>query len=312
MNTAPLRLAMRALGSALLFLLLCQPSPLPAQSAEVLKAFTSDPHLGTVQDALVGITVTNKADDGSLQVRHGNGLMLRCDGFVLAPAELFNTRNPSTKTPTLPKQIVTIVVHPGTAQELSVKGRRPNWYGYVAQGSQRQFLGYAVLKIDNLHCPALRTLLPDSLQPDDTVSVAWSAWDEATHRFQALQTQPVKIGKPLEPALGSKTPLLFLERNTRFAPGLPALPPGALVVGPENLAVGILPGGKVAEASQFANFRSLQHATNCVTPLPTPDATFKQEEMALVPGGPIMLPKVLNDLQLDLENSRIGCRALPD
>ena len=28
-----------------------------------------------------------------------------------------------------------------------------------------------------------------------------------------------------------------------------------------------------------------------------------------MPGGPIMLPKVLNDLQLDLENSRIGCVA---
>ena len=309
MKTSLQRVSLYTLVCALLVGWLCLPASLRAQSEATLKAFTSDPHLGTPQEALVGITVTNIAKDGTVQTRDGNGLMLRCDGFVLAPAELFNTRNTTAGDPTLPRQTVSIVLHPGTNTQLTVNGRRPNWYGTISAGRQRQFLSYAVLKIDNLHCAAMRTLLPDVLHPDDNVTVAWSAWDEAAYKFQAVQTQTVKIGKPIVPAPDSKTPALFLEQSTRFAQSLPAMMPGALILGPEDLVVGLIAGGKVGEAMQFANFKSLILATNCVTPLPTPDATFQQEEMVAVPGGPVLLPKVLQDLQLDLEKSRVACVA---
>src|SRR4051812_3188251 len=48
-------------------------------------------HTGPVESAIVGIEVVNTTKDGAAQqVRRGNGLIIRCDGFVLAPGWLFS------------------------------------------------------------------------------------------------------------------------------------------------------------------------------------------------------------------------------
>jgi formylglycine-generating enzyme required for sulfatase activity len=312
-----------------------------AQSPQTLEAFAKGPHLGTVEDALVGLIVTNKANDGSLQTRHGNGLMLRSDGFIVAPAALFNTRNVAGAAPNLPNQSLTVVLYPGTAREQRVSAHRPNWYGYLREGNPRYALRYAVFKLDNVHVPALRTLLPDTLEPGNGVQVAWSAWDDATRRFQVVQIRQNAIGKHGPQPAGDKTPLSHILQSTPFARPLEAVTPGALVIGPDNLAVGLVAGSAPANAASFANFDSLHLATNCVTPLPLSDTDFTHKVwqspgklaarrqavnpnaakpdpnkptvtapgMVAVPGGPVRLPASVQALQWDMERSTTACVA---
>ena len=330
-----------------LLLLFCAPLRVGAQDAATLKAFQTEPHLGTFADALVGLIVTNKAQDGSLQTRHGNGLILRCDGFVLAPADLFNTRNIEGQSPNVPNQSVAAVLHPGTAKEQRVVGHRPNWYGFLPLGNPRCHLRYAVFKLDNVHVPTVPALLPDSLHPNDPVQVVWSAWDEAAQHFQPVQTTPAIIGERAPQPPTDKTPAKYLEQVTPLVHKLEGMTPGAVVIGPDNMAVGIIPGRGVTDVSYFANFDSLHLATNCITALPTSNTAFMQPnpasmrpkaqdgsrltpgsarkqnngkmpifvpvvstpDMVEVAGGPVQLPPYLLGLQLDMERSKVACVA---
>lgn len=245
-----------------------------AQSAATLEAFTKEAHVGSTLEALVGVVVSNKAADGSVQTRYGNGLLLRCDGFVLVPAEMFNTRNVAGAAPAVPDQTVAIYLHPGTDQEKRVKARRPNWYGFIDVGEQRYRLGYAVLKLDNVHAPAGRTLLPDCLATGDALRVAWSSWDTTKARFKPVEMRDVTVGTRKQPDPKDKTPELFRLQTTPFAKPLEAVPPGALVLGPEELAVGMVTPKRAEDVAEFSNFTSLHLATNCVTPFACSDATF--------------------------------------
>ena len=247
-----------------------------AQNPTTLQAFEKEPHLGNLEDALVGITVVNRSADGSVQTRHGNGLMLRCDGFVLAPEALFYTSVAGNLESTKPNQSITVVLHPGTARQQAVTGRRPGWFGWVESGNTRQHTGYAVLKLDNIHCAAMRTLMPDMLIAGDKVSLVWSVWDEGKHTFSAAQTRLVSIGERKPPAPDDKTPPLYREQFTPFSRPQEAVMPGAIVITGEDLVVGMIPGNAVANAARFANFASLHRATNCVTALPTGEDAFIQ------------------------------------
>src|SRR5262245_57880919 len=77
---------------------------------------SAGPHLGTIDQALVGVEVTNIAKDESVrETRRGIGLILRCDGFVLAPRRLFSTAiTVAGHTEEVGRQGVSIVVNPGT------------------------------------------------------------------------------------------------------------------------------------------------------------------------------------------------------
>ena len=329
--------------SAGLFLLasLCVSLRVRAQSPQTLEAFAKGPHLGTIEDALVGLIVTNKAKDGTIQIRHGNGLVLRSDGFIVAPEALFNTRNVTGAAPTLPSQSVSVVLYPGTAKEQRVAAHRPNWYGFLPMGDPRYHLRYAVFKLDNAHMPALRTLMPDTLEPGTALQVAWSAWDDGAQRFKAVQIRPNAVGPRSPQPAGDKTPLAHILQSTPFARPMEAVTPGAIIIGPDALAVGLVPGSAPAAASSFANFDSLHLATNCVTPLPisdtdftrkvwqmpgklagrrrtanqnaaTPDAgkpTVTAPGMVAVPGGPVRLPASVQALQWDMERSTTACVA---
>ena len=78
---AQLLFALSALLSVTVLLFLHAGLPAAAQSVETIHKFEADPHIGAPEEALVGLIVTNRADDGSVQIRHGNGIFIRCDGF---------------------------------------------------------------------------------------------------------------------------------------------------------------------------------------------------------------------------------------
>lgn len=269
---------------------------------------TAGAHIGSVEEALVAIEVANRAKEGAREtIRRGNGFVLRCDGFVIAPAALFGSSGQGRG-----EQSVTVILRPGASHEKRLKGRRPR---YFARG-----IGYAVLKLDDIHTPALRTLLPNALQAGETVLVVASPWDAAARRFTPLTKWAAQIGAPHE------------EDNHRkpgwipFQKPLTHVPAGATVVGPDGMAVGLVPGsGNIARCEGFLSFSVLNQATNCVTPLPTPDsaeATRKARppepgdvldteltDMVPVPGGKVVLPAAVQAEQRDMERAHTACVA---
>src|SRR5690349_17604353 len=64
-----------------------------AQTPKTQEAFAKGPHTGPVEQALVGVT-SRFYDNHSqlLEERHGTGMMLRCDGFVLFSAAMLDHR----------------------------------------------------------------------------------------------------------------------------------------------------------------------------------------------------------------------------
>ncbi|HLK61367.1 MAG TPA: SUMF1/EgtB/PvdO family nonheme iron enzyme [Chthonomonadaceae bacterium] len=290
-----------------------------AQTAQVIEQFTREPHTGTAEQALVGIEVVTTAKDGkTTEVRHGDGFMLRCDGFVLAPSELFSMRMAGQKE-LAAHQTVTVLLHPGTEQEQRLPGRRPRILGTEIRIADKLYpLGYAVFKLDNIHQPALRTLLPDTLSAGAEVQVMGRGWDETAHKFAARPNQVVKLGEP------PKNPGHLPPGFVPFAEPLKDVPAGSIVLGLEDMAVGIIPGvGQVAAAEGFVSFAVLQEATNCVLPVPTPDTLFTKaeegknapngaaadsmQEMVTIPGGPVLLPPALQEAQPDMEGAKVAC-----
>lgn len=309
-----------------------------AQSPKTLEAFRSELHVGTVEEALVGLEVINTESDGSKKIRHGNGLILRCDGFVAFPTALFSKSDTSVQT-------AFVTLYPGTPKAQRVRLSHAGYTGRVRGKTERFYpLPYAVFKLDDVHVPALLTLLPDDLKPQDELQIAWSAWDEQARTFLPVQRRAVTLGeRPKEEkpqALGMR--LLTTEEEGFL--------PGALVLGPEYLAVGLAVDLTAeGKCTKFASFQELENATNCVTALPmanrafieraqerrkveTPDTpeppkvvTVPQEppdlqrdlaqvvaaspDMVRVPGGMVLLPPILQTLQTDMQGAKIACVA---
>jgi len=275
---------------------------------------TTQTHVGSAEEALVVIEVTHRPKGGEhVTTRRGNGFLLRCDGFVIAPSALFGAPPQGQE-----EQAVTVILHPGTEHEKRVRARRPR---YFARG-----IGYAVLKLDNVHAPALRTLLPNALKTEETVWVVASAWKEGAKRFSPPRKQAAQI-RALQ------------EKDSPHEPGwvpfrepLRDIPAGAIVVGPAGMAVGLILGSdKIASCEGFLSFAVLNQVTNCVTPLPTPDpvelahplphfvrnmiapsdgvGSKEMADMVFVPGGKVVLPAAVLAEQRDMEGARIACVA---
>lgn len=295
------------------------------QSPNTAALSRSGPHTGAPAQALVGIEVLNVSADGKTrQTRHGNGCILRCDGFVLAPSALFSLVM-SGRSENAGKQTITLELHPGTEQAKRLTLRRPRFFP-----SQ---IGYVAFKLPDIHTPALRALLPDLLKPGDAVEVVWCGWDEIRGAFRAPQHRAVQIGT----ARGGRK---LAPGMIAFGEPLEPLPAGALVVGPEEMGVGMTVGGGPVHPAEFLSFASLHQATNCVTPLPTPDKIFFArsarrgapdsaeepvpegvgemparshmhlvEGMVEIPGGQLALPEEIRNGQTDLEGAATVCMA---
>lgn len=298
----------------LLSLLLLLPFCAFGQSREVLEAYARGPHTGGAEQALVGIEVTSASGDGAVsETRRGNGFVLRCDGFILAPAGLFpRSVRVAGQSESVGQQSVIITLSPGAERAQRVTARRPRYQG--------RDVAYVALKLEEAHLPALRTLLPDTLQPGETVQVVWSAWSSSRRAFQPLERRAARLAALLERKEDGER-----EEETRppgfiaFAELLEGVPAGAAVIGPDGLAVGMV-GGSDAQG-KCAGFYALSHlhrATNCVTPLPTPDsrqntpkgqAGEEPTPMMQVPGGPVRLPAAVLAEQPDMEGARVACVA---
>lgn len=270
------------------------------RNSAILAELAIGPHLGSPEDAVVGIEVTNRTDDGSAeQTRRGGGFVIRCDGFVLAPASLFSRSiSVAGASEEVSKQTVIVVIHPGTPREKRIAARPPR---YIPRE-----VGYAVVKMEGAHVPALRTLLLDSLKAGDNVQVVGAIWDGASKGFRTVPRATGAVG----PAPGSGDSAPPGEAGIALTAGMAA--PGAVVVGPEGTAIGLVTAvGADGTVDRFVSFSVLNRATNCVTPLtvaPTGNGAG-DDGMVEVPGGPFVLPPAVVKDQPDLAGLGVACVA---
>lgn len=295
-----------------------------AQSAQTRHDFETQKHIGPPEEALVGITVINHSAEGTAQTRHGNGVFLRCDGFVLAPEALFRVQNtPGDKVAGKPNQKVIVVLHPGTNHEEPILAQRPDSYVRLDSGDRYYQMTYAVLKVNDIHVPAPHALLPDALSPGMPLKVFWSEWSESQSRFLPVQSLDSAVGKraadpdlshtfgaiaaqnnqnsaalqgvlpqstapgksgDAQPAKPEPSIALFVRQTTVFAHPLSAMLRGAIVVGPENMLVGMVTEAADTGPSHFANFDSLDKTTNCIAALPSTDAQYAEFQKRLERG----------------------------
>src|SRR2546427_12922756 len=99
-------------------------TPLFLLACLALTGQDSGAHTGSVEQALVGIEVVNTAKDGATrQARRANGFILRCDGFIIAPADLFSrTIVVAGQAEESESQTITVTVNPGTNRERRLAG----------------------------------------------------------------------------------------------------------------------------------------------------------------------------------------------
>ena len=332
-----------------------------AQNATTLKAFASEKHLGTAEQALVGVEVRD--ENGEL-VAWGTGFVLRCDGFIALPASLCAFGKNS-------KLHLTIVLYPGTEKETRKSAPWP-YFGKIYRGEYAFPMGYTVAHLPNVHLPALRVATADILQTGGEVTLFWTERDAQSGKFSLPQSRAVMLA-------GAEA---YPKDLTKFTPGAVLLaesqagvPAGAVVVGPEGLGVGLVtpapvrktdadgkPEASASEGmSRFLSFSVLERITNCVSPIPMTDADFAKrhpvrtddsdaapadtasttnasttatasnspangdgstelgadkaqdanahDAMVTVPGGPILLPGVMQSLQPDMGNATVACVA---
>src|SRR5438105_2108273 len=133
------------------------------QNAKTLEAYARGPHLGPVEQALAGVTTRFRNKRGELiEERHGCGVVLRCDGFVLFSAAMLDHRSDE---PDDIRPEIEITVRPGSPEERKVTA---NWPKSIPAN-----LALRIVKVADTHTPALRTLLPDTLKRGDALTVAW-------------------------------------------------------------------------------------------------------------------------------------------
>ena len=308
-------------------------SPAGAQSQKTLEAFARGPHTGPAEQAIVGVTTRFRDRHNQvIEERHGCGVMLRCDGFVLFSAAMLDHRSDE---PDDIRPAIEITVRPGTPEERKVTAGWPK--------SIPSSLALRIVKLPDTHAPALRTLLPYALKRGDVLTVAWQPWNEAAHRFDPVRMQLVHYASPVKAA-----PAPAAES---FDEGLEGVPSGAVVIGPEGMAVGMVTARSGEDRRRFLSMETLARVTNCVVPLPTPDADFAARDSAVgqggpgdpaaekpdpaaqparipagvqaeggdaggqrsvmvkVPGGPVVLPRAIVDSQVDMEKATVACVA---
>ena len=164
--------------------------PSHAQTAKTLGLFAREPHTGPVEQTMVGVTTRFRSAAGAiLEERHGSGIVLRCDGFVLFSAAMLDHR---ADEPDDVRPSIEITLRPGAAEERKIIAGWPK--------SIPSNLSLRMVKLADIHTPALRTLLIDALKPGDPVSVVWQPWDESSHRFGPIQRRAVRYARSTRPA----------------------------------------------------------------------------------------------------------------
>ena len=256
-------------------------------------SFQSDAHSGTVEAALVGIeVVTASKDAAAQQVRRGNGLIIRCDGFILAPSWLFSkTVTIAGRTEPAGEQRITVTTNPGRPGEKRIAARGPRFTS--------RDVGFAVIKLSDFHAPAASLSLPAALNAGDKLALTYSRWDPAARRFLPVERMSVTVGEPTAQPVSESAGLIPLQ------PPAPGASPGAVVVGDRNTPIGLWTGS--SPDAGFLSTEALHLATNCVTPRPASES--EDRDMVTVQGGPLTLPAPLIEQQPDMEGSLSACVA---
>jgi len=268
--------------------------------ARILAEMEKGPHFGEPDEAFVAVEVTNLASRIS---RRASGLILRCDGFVLCPSSLFAGREGERRSD---EYQVTVVHRPGTPRESRMAGRLPQ---FMARG-----LGFAVLKVDDVHLPAARINLPDGIDPGDSLETLTQPWDAAGKRDLPIVRRRITVAEAQTP------PESLLAGDVRLKPLDNPIPPGSIVLNPDGRVVGMITAGG---ASTFLSFEHLVGATNCVAPSPwkpkpaPDDCSPRPQEperkgdgeggMVAIPGGPVRMPYFLTQDQPDMELAAVAC-----
>lgn len=256
------------------------------------------PHLGSPEQAVVAIEVISSSADGAGQaVRRGSGFVVRCDGFVLAPAALFSRSvSVAGQTEEAGKQSISVFVNPGTADEKKYAGRRPR--------HTPRDIPYVAIKMDGFHGPALRTLLPDRVKADSVLTVVYAGWDPTGRR--------TGTGRKITRLSGLNEKDDAPPGQARLTEELDGVPAGSVVIGPDGMAVGITSGsGSVVKTATFSSFSALHRVTNCVSAASAPESELeglpKTGPMVRVTEGPIRLGGAITGDQPDLEGARTAC-----
>ena len=303
-----------------------------AQTAKTPEIFAVGPHTGPVEQAIVGVTtIFRDRHSQLLEERHGCGMVLRCDGFVLFSAALLDHRGdePDDLRPS-----IEVTLHPGTPEERKVTAP---WPKAIPSG-----LSLRLVKLAEIHTPALRTLLSAGLKPGDDLTVVFLPWNEAAHSFGPIQRRPVHFGAPV------RTPRPPWAESVDSP--LESVPSGAIVVGPEGMAVGMVTSRDGEDRRGFVSMEALAKVTNCVAAVPTTDAEFaaanragspadrndpadpaalpaagqdaarpedganaddqadaRSGAMVKVRGGPVLLPRAICDTQLEMDKAKVAC-----
>ena len=282
-----------------------------AQSADLLAQFKKGPHTGPAEDAVALIEVINLDKDGKpMPVRRANAALIRCDGFLLAPADLF-IRLRRVKDKLLDqfaaKASVTVTLNPGTKNQKSLTAHVPRW---LPDG-----LDYTALKIDGIHKPAVQVFQPDVLKPGDKVEVLYCPLGPSKTTERTVERRFAELAQPA--AADAKLPIGWIE----FKEPITDVPEGALVVGPHDQAFGMVATSKAGMSVRgFTSFSILHLATNCVSANPSakrlaPEATAVGGDkdpgigsvMVLVSGGPVAIPNGVLARQPDMEDIEIAC-----
>jgi hypothetical protein len=290
----------------------------PAQTKETLARFGREAHIGPVETALAGVSVTFRDKAGSvIEVRRGDGMVLRCDGFLLFPAGLLAHRRNEPEDIRPDIQISLLV---GTA---SVRYAAP-WPAHVPAD-----VPLRMVKLPNVHAPALRTLLPDLLQPGDLLTVAWRQWDRNKSAFGAVQKRTLHYA--------GRSPELKKRAICLLQEPLEDITAGAVVLGPEGMAVGIVTAAGPGARPEFASMEALSGVTNCVVPVPMSDGAFAASQaaarfqdgapvaasadpastpagagppaggMVLVGGGPVALLRSVLNQEDEMQGASVAC-----
>jgi len=253
-------------------------------------AAQEDRYVGTVDDALAAIEVVSHHATGAPEsTRRANGFVLRSDGFLLAPMDVF------AESADTVSQKMSVLLHPGTDHVKRLDNLAiPRLL--VAAASE-----YVAFRVNGVRAPALRTRL---LSGPETVTLVCAPWSGS--RYGPILRIPAKT-VPVKSATGA-------ARNgvVDLATPVPDAMPGAIVLGEDGLAVGMVTGSMEGTATGYLSFEELYRVTNCVTPVPTTDESFRKSEDALpadqrmlpVTGGRLSIPSDLLREQPDMNGAR--------
>ena len=300
-------------------------SPLRGQTTkELIKRYETEKHIGTIDEALVGITVEYHDAAGKLiDVRHGNGVVVRCDVFILAPEGLYRNR-PGIK---IDAQSSTYLhLYPGTAKEVKISVKPP--FEYNLDGN------VYLLRSKTIHVPAVRCLLPEGIKKGEDLESVSSDWDAVSKRFLKPSHHAVHRG---DPSLDSAK--LWTSKLEETLENVMA---GSVIVTSEGMLFGMTSGyDGTYRRSEFFNMSLLDRVTSSVAAIPTTEASFladhpkikpvtKDENFALsgaiktlifedpegssdgmasVPGGPVIVPSNIVTFKKELSNASIVCTA---